>query len=248
MAKLLQHVSPVNILLLSYRGYGKSQGKPSQTGILMDAQSALDRLMARHSENETPTLPIYLYGQSLGGAVAIALLERNPTQVHGLIIENAFWSMIDLVSEVMPPLRVFPKHLLALMLTEPWKSGQSLVRALELNPYIHVLILVGMQDELISPHAHSFRLWQAIATNDQVLAKQDLASITESKYENSMFDSLVKELTPKEGPTGALQAEATPYYRQLGLFPHGTHNDTCVQKGYLEMFADFVENSTAKIN
>lgn len=52
-----------NILMVEYRGYGQSKGYPSENGIYMDAQAALDFLAARPDVNQTQ---IVVFGRSLG--------------------------------------------------------------------------------------------------------------------------------------------------------------------------------------
>ncbi len=71
--------------MLSYRGYGLSTGQPSEAGIRIDAQTTLDYI------KEHPILKstiLVAYGQSLGGAVAVDVTQRNPKHVHALILEN----------------------------------------------------------------------------------------------------------------------------------------------------------------
>ena len=62
-----------NIALLEYRGYGRSEGSPSEEGIYMDAQAALDFLLTRE---DLATDKIIVFGRSLGGAVAVDLATR----------------------------------------------------------------------------------------------------------------------------------------------------------------------------
>lgn len=49
--------------------------------------------------NEKERKKIVVYGQSLGGAVAIYLASENPVKVHGLIVENSFLSIPKLLSD-----------------------------------------------------------------------------------------------------------------------------------------------------
>jgi hypothetical protein len=77
----------VNILAVDYRGYGKSEGKPDEAGVYMDADAAYDYLIKqRHFRAED----IIIYGHSLGGAVAVNLASRRPC--GGLIIQSSFTS------------------------------------------------------------------------------------------------------------------------------------------------------------
>ncbi|KAK9687389.1 bem46 protein, variant, partial [Basidiobolus ranarum] len=63
-----------NILMLSYRGYGFSTGSPSESGLRIDAQTALNFILGHPLLKNTK---IVVYGQSIGGAVAGVLVARN---------------------------------------------------------------------------------------------------------------------------------------------------------------------------
>ena len=89
-ARLLNTLGNVNICMISYRGYGLSEGRPSEVGIKMDAESALDFLLQHPDVSGTK---IVLFGQSIGGAVAIHL-AANRKEIHGMIIENTFTSLV----------------------------------------------------------------------------------------------------------------------------------------------------------
>jgi uncharacterized protein len=89
-----------NVLLWDYRGYGQSGGRISEKGIYRDARAAFDAAKAMGKN-----LPIILYGQSLGGAVAVHLATERP--VDGLIIEASFSSAADMASRWYPS---FPLH------------------------------------------------------------------------------------------------------------------------------------------
>lgn len=76
---------PVNVLAVDYRGYGKSQGRPSERGIYLDAQAAYDYLTR---ERGIPAQQIVALGQSLGTAAAVDLATQRP--LAGLILEAGF--------------------------------------------------------------------------------------------------------------------------------------------------------------
>jgi pimeloyl-ACP methyl ester carboxylesterase len=83
-----------SVLLIDYRGYGRSQGQfPSEAEVYRDAQAAWDYLIQRRG---IAPGNIFLYGHSLGGAIAIDLAVRQP-QAAGLIVENTFTSLRDMV-------------------------------------------------------------------------------------------------------------------------------------------------------
>lgn len=96
IAKILANEIGCNVLMLQYRGYGRSTGDPDEKGLKIDAQTALDFL---RSNDELRGKKIIVYGQSLGGAVGINLVARNQEQgdIAGLILENTFTSIRKLI-------------------------------------------------------------------------------------------------------------------------------------------------------
>lgn len=88
---------PVNVLIIDYRGYGKSEGRPSEQGLYMDARAAWDYLTAARG---VPATRIVIFGKSLGGAVAIDLATK--VQACGLIVQSSFTSIADMAGEVLP--------------------------------------------------------------------------------------------------------------------------------------------------
>ena len=81
----------LNVFIFDYRGYGRSEGKPSEQGIYLDAQGAYDYLQTR---GDVKMDHIILYGASLGGAVVIDLAkERNASF---LVVESSFTNARDM--------------------------------------------------------------------------------------------------------------------------------------------------------
>ena len=96
IAKILEDDLGCNVLMLQYRGYGLSTGTPNEKGLMVDAKTGLDYIRERAELRNTR---IVLYGQSIGGAVAIGLASRNLKQgdIAGIILENTFLSMRKLI-------------------------------------------------------------------------------------------------------------------------------------------------------
>lgn len=95
-----------NLLLVDYRGYGKSGGgKPSEAKVYEDAESAWQYLVKQRGVKPQQ---LFIYGHSLGGAIAIDLALRHP-EAAGLVAESTFTSM-QAMGELKYPL--LPTHLL----------------------------------------------------------------------------------------------------------------------------------------
>ena len=85
-----------SVLLLDYRGYGKSEGKPSESGIYRDGDTAYDWLLAQGYKPEQ----IILHGESLGTAVAVELASRR--RCAGVVLEAPFTSARAVAHKVLP--------------------------------------------------------------------------------------------------------------------------------------------------
>ena len=85
-----------SILMLDYRGYGKSNGRPSEQGLYRDSEAGFIYLLGKGYRAEQ----IVIQGESLGSAVAIDLASRRPCA--GLILEAPFTSASDVAGTVLP--------------------------------------------------------------------------------------------------------------------------------------------------
>jgi uncharacterized protein len=82
-----------SLLLFDYRGYGESAGDlPSETQLYQDSQAAWNYLIDRQ---QIPADRIFIYGESLGGAIAIDLALKQP-QAAGAIVQSSFTSMPEM--------------------------------------------------------------------------------------------------------------------------------------------------------
>lgn len=85
-----------SVLVLDYRGYGKSGGWPTQRGLYQDAETGLVHLLGMGYRE----YQIILHGESLGSAVAVDLANSHPCA--GLILEAPFSSAMDVAENILP--------------------------------------------------------------------------------------------------------------------------------------------------
>ena len=127
----------LNVLIVDYRGYGQSTGKPSEQGVYRDAEAAWEYLVQKRA-----ILPqhVILFGRSLGGSVATWLAARK--QPGALIVESTFTSAPDIGAKLYPWL---PVRLLA-RLDFNTKHNLSSVQS--------PLLVIHSRDDEIIPFAH----------------------------------------------------------------------------------------------
>ena len=130
---LLHHKLGVNLLIFDYRGYGRSEGTPSEQGTYIDARAVLRYIRDR---NGTALERLVYFGHSLGAAVAVELAVAEPPK--GLILVSPFASVSDMSRLVFP------------LLPTGWLLRNK-YNSLERIAQIHcpLLILHGDQDETI---------------------------------------------------------------------------------------------------
>jgi len=134
----------MNVLLFDYRGYGASEGSPSEAGTYRDAETAW-----RHLVEQRGVAPgdLIIHGRSLGGAVAAQVARKHPPRA--LILESTFTSVPDVARGMFPWL---PVRLLARL------RYDTLERIARIR--CPKLIIHSRDDDLI-PFEHGQRLFEA---------------------------------------------------------------------------------------
>ncbi|MBU4312796.1 MAG: alpha/beta hydrolase [Candidatus Omnitrophica bacterium] len=130
----------LDIFIFDYRGYGKSEGRPSEKGFYRDMEAAYNYLISE--KNVSPERMI-LYGESLGGAVAIDLAAKKTAKA--LITESTFSCTKDMVRVLFP---VFPTFLIS-------SNFDSATKIKKLT--IPKLIIHSKNDDIV-PFEHSLKL------------------------------------------------------------------------------------------
>lgn len=141
----------VNVLIFSYRGYGFSEGDPSESGIKLDTDAVLEYI---RNNSELSKTSLILFGQSIGGAVAIYAASTAPANLAALIVENTFSNLPRLASELIPTFYSFFRF----ALVETWRSDVAISRV---PTNVPVLFVCGDNDLLIN-NSHSKDLLAAL--------------------------------------------------------------------------------------
>lgn len=126
------HELGLNVFMIDYRGYGRSEGKPSEQGVYADASACWQWLT---EQRQVDADSIIIFGRSLGGAVACWLAKKHTPA--GLILESTFTSIKDYARKKLP---IFPRFLLNL-------KFDTAGRLLEVH--CPVLIIHSPEDEII---------------------------------------------------------------------------------------------------
>jgi fermentation-respiration switch protein FrsA (DUF1100 family) len=146
-----------DVLLFDYRGYGRSEGSPSLSGLHLDFEAALQALLARP---EIDPDRVVVFGQSLGASLAITALVGSPRrqQVRALIVEGAFTSYRALAREKLAGLWLtWPVQApLALTIDDSYRPIDVVD---ELAP-LPLLIVHGEADQVVPPD-HAVALYEA---------------------------------------------------------------------------------------
>jgi pimeloyl-ACP methyl ester carboxylesterase len=131
-AALLQRLG-THVLLLDYRGYGRSEGRPDEAGLYADARAGLAHL---EQELGFATGRIVLFGRSLGGAVAVDLARDR--DLAGVILESTFSSLSDAAGSVFG-------RLAAPLVRGRFDSGRKIARVRAPLLFFH-----GDRDEIVA--------------------------------------------------------------------------------------------------
>jgi fermentation-respiration switch protein FrsA (DUF1100 family) len=134
----------VSVLIVDYRGYGQSEGRPDEEGLYRDARAAHDHLVRVRGLEPRG---IVLYGESLGSAVAAQLAAGS--EVGGVVLEAAFTSARDVGQSMFPFLPV------RLVMRSRFDTERTIARV-----NAPILLLHSRDDEYFPP-AHAERLLAA---------------------------------------------------------------------------------------
>lgn len=144
-----------DVFIFDYRGYGKSEGKPSLKGVHQDALSAIEEVFTLPGINKNR---IFVYGQSMGGAVAVYAAANSPYKknIKALIIDSAYSSYS----------RIYREHMDESMTTWPLKFWSPFIDNYyspskwikKISP-VPLVIIHGDKDTVV-PVSHAYTLYK----------------------------------------------------------------------------------------
>lgn len=180
-----------NVLMLDYRGFGRSQGEPTLDGVVDDAAAALHYLRSRP---EADGERLIVLGQSVGGATALRLLARDSAGVRLAVIEAAFASYRGIARDAaMQSVVLAPFVPLAMPLLPPSRDDPATAIG---SVRVPLLIVHGTADEVI-PFAHSERLVAAAPPGTVFLpvdGARHLASLTQADVQQQLLQAMAAAL------------------------------------------------------
>jgi len=138
-----------DVLMMDYRGFGKSRGLLSEKALCEDGVAMYDYALQRYGQE-----PI-IYGRSLGTGIATYVASVRPAKL--LLLEAPYFCMRDLVAVKFP---LLPKSLLSLVLKYPLRTDQWIK-----NVTAPIGIFHGTADELI-PYQNSQQLYESAASSN----------------------------------------------------------------------------------
>lgn len=158
-----------NVFTFDYRGYGKSQGAPNRRGVFEDCIAAISYIKTRPDVNPNN---LFVFGQSLGGANAIAALGENRfSGIRAAAIESTFYSYRSIVRDKIaqiPILSLIRWPLSFLIVSNAHSPGPVVDR---ISP-VPILFIHGTEENVI-PYPHSEKLFEQAKEPKQLWIVKD---------------------------------------------------------------------------
>lgn len=173
--QLLHDYVGVSVLIFDYRGYGRSEGRPHEQGVLADARAARAWLANRQRIAERD---VVLLGRSLGGAVAVDLAAGDGARA--LVVESSFTSLPDVAAYYYPWLAV------------RWLMRTRFDSVGKIGAYRGPLLQSHSTADTIIPYQFGRRLFEAANEPKQLITFSDLDH--NDPLPPSYYDALVEFL------------------------------------------------------
>lgn len=174
----------ISVFVFDYRGYGKSEGRPSESKLLIDSLAAFDYVRSKGAKT------IVLYGESVGGPYAAYVAKERKTQeregaIRAVILENSFPSLKDMGNALYHPLPL------------GWTAPFALRTTAWLNEAgVPVLVMHGTRDDVI-PYALGKKLYDGLRVRKEMLTSHaghcEIPLFEASRYYDTITRFVMKE-------------------------------------------------------
>ncbi|CAA9986900.1 conserved Plasmodium protein, unknown function [Plasmodium knowlesi strain H] len=162
----------VSIFSCSNRGCGTNEGTPSEEQLYKDALVSFNYLKGKNTKQ------LFIFGNSMGGAVALETASRHQKDIYGVILENTFLSMKKISEETHPFLNFFLISFDTLIRTK--MDNMEKIKKI----HIPLLINISEQDEVVppehskilfelSPSKHKFKYLSKKGTHNNIIKVDD---------------------------------------------------------------------------
>jgi fermentation-respiration switch protein FrsA (DUF1100 family) len=173
----------LSVLLFDWRGYGRSEGKPSENGLYHDAEAAYN--FATKSLGVSPG-DIVMYGESLGGPYAARVASQR--KVRCVIIENSFPSLAAMGNAIYGPVPI------------GWFAPFAMTTLRWLNDaHVPVLVMHGRRDNVI-PFRLGLQLYDGLRVPKEMLVSAKAGHDEIAEVEGERYDLTVTRFIEGAGP------------------------------------------------
>jgi len=192
------------VVALDFRGYGWSTGTPSILTLCSDAAAILPHLATVLGKaGAGPSVPVALYGRSIGSACAVELASAAADRFVGLVLEGAIASLLELPMALQLSMMIPNGDQLLRALPDPFEQCLKLERA----ALQRVLLLHGTVDEIVPP-AQAHRLHAACGPSARLVMLRGTGHnnvLLDRSYASSLT-SFLTELKEEHMPSAEEQA------------------------------------------
>ena len=179
-----------NLFVFDYRGYGKSSGKPDRAGLVQDVLAAIETMQSRDDVGENP---IWLWGQSMGGQLAIvSAAKQGGDGLAGVISEATYSNYSGHISDKMA--NMGPLWLVHWGLWLTTSDDHSAIRSVDQLTDVPLLLIHGDADQAVAPY-HSDRLFEKAGEHKEIWrvpGAGHLKVFQELEYQDRLVQFLTK--------------------------------------------------------
>lgn len=169
-----------NVFIFDYPGFGLSEGKATRKNVLSSGQAAFDYFL---QQEECKGNKVMIYGQSLGGHLAVCLAQRNESKIDGLIAEGAF-SNHDDVGAYVSHLGFFAK----MMIREYYDGIKSIQK------YTKPTLIIHSINDKVVPYKFGQKLFDNSISTQKEFYSIDSSHILGPIYFTDSIDAKIRRM------------------------------------------------------